>query len=92
MSDSWDDAISLPLIVFVVFLRRNANLATPTPVVTHGIGLEAWKQSWDKEFHGNLASWILGIPIARMLQSCPHVSLVYESVCSPSILFYYKCL
>jgi hypothetical protein len=45
MSDSWDDAISLPLIVFVVFLRRNANLATPTPVVTHGIGLEAWKQS-----------------------------------------------
>ena len=39
-------------------------------------------------------SWKLSLlePIACMLQTCPCVSLVYGSVCSPSILFYYKYL
>ena len=68
------------------------HLATSTHVVTRVTGLEAWKQSQGKEFHGNLASWNLGIPIAHMLQTYPGVSLVYGSVCSLSVLFYYKCL
>jgi hypothetical protein len=42
-----------------------------TPVVTGLAGLKAWKQSQGKEFQGNLASWNLGIPIARMPQICP---------------------
>jgi len=34
-------------------------------------GLKAWAQSQGKEFHGNLASWNLGIPTAKILQICP---------------------
>jgi hypothetical protein len=34
-------------------------------------GLKAWKQSRAKEFQGNLDSWNLGIPIARMPRICP---------------------
>ena len=45
------------------------------------VGLKAWKQSQGKEFHGNLASWNLGIPIAHILKPCPRVNLVYGSVC-----------
>ena len=37
-------------------------------------GLKSWTQSQGKEFHGNLTSWNLGIPIARMLQTFPCVS------------------
>jgi hypothetical protein len=55
-------------------------------------GLKAWKQSRGKEFHGNLASWNLGIPISHTLKTCPHVSLVYGSVCSLSVLLYYEWL
>ena len=38
------------------------------------------------------ASWNLGILIAHILKTCPRTSLVFGSVCSLSVLFYYKCL
>jgi hypothetical protein len=53
---------------------------------------EAWKYSWGKEFQGNSATWNLGILITHILRPYPCVSLVYRSMCSLWVLFYYKCL
>jgi hypothetical protein len=53
---------------------------------------EAWKHSQGKEFQGIPTSWYLGILITHILIPYPHVSLVYGSMCSLLVLFYYKCL
>jgi hypothetical protein len=47
------------------------------------VAWQAWKlgSTWDKEFHGNLASFNLGIPIACILKFCPCISQVYGYVC-----------
>jgi hypothetical protein len=57
--------------------------------------LQAWKPESSHEagsFKETFASWNVGIPIARILKPRPHVSLVYGSMCSLSVLFYYTCL
>jgi hypothetical protein len=55
-------------------------------------GQEAWKRSWDKEFHGNSPPGALAFSLTRILIPYSRVSLVYGSTCSLLVLFYYKCL
>ena len=53
--------------IFVLLLATHSSEVCMT-------GLKAWTQSRGKELYGHLASWNLGIPTARMLQTCPCVS------------------
>jgi hypothetical protein len=39
-----------------------------------------------------VTSWNLGVLINLIHITYPHVSLVYGSICSLLLLFYYKCL
>jgi hypothetical protein len=44
------------MVLDILVLELQVAFATSTPVVTHVTGLETWKQSRGKEFHGNLVS------------------------------------
>jgi hypothetical protein len=55
-------------------------------------GQEAWKHSRGKEFHWNSPPGALKFSLTRILILYPRVSLVYGSMCSLLVLFYYKCL
>ena len=52
-------------------------------------GLKVWKQSRGKEFQGNLASWNLGIPIARMPQICP-CNIVEGLACFLTVFYWIR--
>jgi hypothetical protein len=49
-------------------------------------GLESLEAVLRQEFHVNLASWNLGIPIARMPQICP--CYIVEGLACLLIVFY----
>ena len=70
------------MVLDILVLELQVAFATSTPVVTHVTGLETWKQSRGKEFHGNLVSWNCGI----LYNKCSNVfALVGKWICVLSL-------